>query len=104
MRGYFFGCSQVSVYYSCLYLVLHVSISFISFVDEVRERRGCGVVKKSDIGNCTTVQVTYEERVVTGQKCYCNDGDLCNDASSWHSKTSSILDIVLFISLVKYIV
>ena len=74
------------------------------FVDEVRERRGCAVVKVSNIGNCTMEKVTYEEQVVTGQICYCNDEDLCNDARSWQTNTSFILNIVLFISLMKYII
>ena len=84
-----------------LYIVLHLNYSF---VDEIRERRGCAVVKVSNIGNCTTEKVTYEEKVVTGQICYCNDEDLCNDARSWKIDTSFKLNIVLFISLMKYII
>jgi len=59
--------------------------------EEIRTRRSCSVVKLSLLGNCSKVDVSYDQKTVKGETCYCHDKELCN------SSTNITLSIFLFI-------
>lgn len=61
--------------------------------EEVRHRRGCSVVRLSQIGNCTNEKVSYGDGIVDGKTCFCHDEALCN------TSTQSRLFLPLLLSL-----
>merc|ERR1719464_1274137 len=70
----------------------------------IRERRGCAVVKVSEIGNCTKTEVNYDEQIVASETCYC-DYALCNGAINFHNRNAIkhfYLEMVLLAYLMKY--
>ena len=70
-----------------MFLIKNNQYFFIS--DVIRERRGCAVVKVSDIGNCTKTEVNYEEQIAASETCYC-DFALCNGSISFHPRNTII--------------
>ena len=77
---------------------------FFFITEVIRERRGCAVVKVSEIGNCTKTEVNYEEQMVASETCYC-DYALCNGAINFHNRNTMKyfhLEMVLLAYLMKY--
>ena len=85
-------------------LIKNKYVRYIFITEVMRERRGCAVVKVSEIGNCTKTEVNYEEQIVASEICYC-DYDLCNGAINFHNRNAIkyfYLEMVLLAYLMKY--